>query len=150
MAEDRDVAVAIASLQEQMNGVMGTLEEIKESMAQLISIDRTVAELLIHKDSAKRDIEMLWVRHDEAKARDDKLKERIDEVDRGHEKFVNTFNGGMRVFLAIAGILQASIIGSVIWAFTHIGDGDTLNRVQEQRIQVLEQQVRDISKEPRK
>ena len=150
MAEDQDVAVAIAQMREQMNGVMGTLEEIKESMAQLISIDRTVAELLIHKDSAKRDIEMLWTRLDDAKVRDDKLKERIDIVDREHEKFVNTFNGGMRVFLTIAGILQASVIGAVIWAFTHIGDADTLNRVQEQRIQVLEQQVRDLVKELRK
>lgn len=135
--------VAIEALRQQMGQVMGTLDEIKQTLGQLVQIDRSVAELIIHKDSARRDITLLWERHDEGKTRDDELKDKIGDVKRDHEAFVNTFNGGMKVFLAIIGIFQATMLGGVIWVFSQVNDGITVNRLQEQRIQSLESQLRE-------
>lgn len=141
---DESVAVAIAALREQMKAVTETLGEIKTGMGQILAIDRTVNELMIHRDSAKRDIELLWQRHEESKARDEDLKERIAEVDSKREKFSNTFSGGLRVFLFIFGALQAGLLGGVVWVLGHVIQADSANALQEQRLKALEQQVETI------
>lgn len=100
VANTQTIPIAIEALRQQMGQVMGSLEEIKGVLGQLVQIDRSVAELVIHKDSARRDITLLWERHDEGKTRDDTLKDSIGAVRQEHERFVNTFNGGMKVFIA--------------------------------------------------
>jgi hypothetical protein len=41
----------------------------------------------------------------------------------------------------VFGIVQTFLVGSIVWVFTHINEGDILNRLQQQRIEVLEQNV---------
>ena len=146
MSAEQDLAVQMAALREQMKNMASSVEAIKISVAQIVPLDKTIAELSIHKDSTQRDLDLLWTRHDQCKERDDKLKVDIDGVDSKIEAFQNSFNGGMKVFLAMFGIVQACIMGSVIWVFTHVNDADMVNKLQDQRIQQIEQQM----KEPRK
>jgi len=147
MSAEQDLAVQMAALREQMKNMASSVEAIKISVAQIVPLDKTIAELSIHKDSTQRDLDLLWQRHDQGKERDDKLKTDIDNVDTKIEAFQNSFNGGMKVFLTMFGLVQACIMGSVIWVFTHVNDADMVNMLQDQRIQQIEQQM---MKEPRK
>jgi hypothetical protein len=146
MSAEQDLAVQIAALREQMKNMASSVETIKVSVAQIIPLDKTIAELSIYKDSTQRDIDLLWQRHDQSKDRDDKLKTDIDNVDIKIEAFQNSFNGGMKVFLTMFGIVQACIMGSVIWVFTHVNDADMVNRLQDQRIQQIEIQIKENRK----
>lgn len=141
MSAEQDLAVQMAALREQMKNMASSVEAIKVSVAQIVPLDKTIAELGIHKDSTQRDLDLLWQRHDQGKERDEKLKTDIDTVDSKIEAFQNSFNGGMKVFLTMFGLVQACIMGSVIWVFTHVNDADMVNRLQDQRIQQIEQQM---------
>lgn len=45
----------------------------------------------------------------------------------------------MWVLGIVLGIVQTFLVGSIVWVFTHINEGDMLNRLQQQRLELLEQ-----------
>ncbi|MFM0649904.1 hypothetical protein PQR14_36805, partial [Paraburkholderia bryophila] len=87
-------------------------------------------------------IELLWVRVDagrtEREALGDELGAQIDDVDERVAAMKNTARGAMWVLGIVLGVVQTFLVGSIVWVFTHVNEGDILNRLQQQRIEELE------------
>ncbi|MEW6340298.1 MAG: hypothetical protein AB1704_06415 [Pseudomonadota bacterium] len=139
--QNTSLAVQIARLGEQLRSVAASLEDIKTSVQPVAVLDRAIAEMSIHNQNARKDIELLWGRVGEAKKERDALEAQISGVDDGVAAMRNTARGAMWVLGIVFGIVQTFLVGSIVWVFTHINEGDILNRLQQQRIEVLEQNV---------
>ncbi|TCK43483.1 hypothetical protein B0G84_1819 [Paraburkholderia sp. BL8N3] len=136
---NNDLAIQIARFGEQLRSVATSVEDIKSSVKPVAALDRAIAEMSIHNQNARKDIELLWGRVDEGKKEREALEERIGEVDDRVAAMKNTAKGAMWVLGVVLGIVQTFMVGSIVWVFTHINEGDILNRLQQQRLEVLEQ-----------
>ncbi|MCX4139350.1 hypothetical protein M0D68_14240 [Paraburkholderia sp. SEWSISQ10-3 4] len=131
----------IARFGEQLRSVAASLEDIKTSVQPVAALDRAIAEMAIHNQNARKDIELLWARVTEGKKDRDALVQQIGDVDDRVAAMKNTAKGAMWVLGIVLGIVQTFLVGSIVWVFTHINEGDILNRLQQQRLEVLEQTV---------
>ncbi|MGC2970410.1 hypothetical protein [Paraburkholderia aspalathi] len=138
---NNDLAVQIARFGEQLRSVAASLEDIKTSVQPVAALDRAIAEMSIHNQNARKDIELLWTRVAEGKKERDALEQQIGDVDDRVAAMKNTARGAMWVLGIVLGIVQTFLVGSIVWVFTHINEGDILNRLQQQRLEVLEQTV---------
>ncbi|RKF36162.1 hypothetical protein [Paraburkholderia fungorum] len=138
---NNDLAVQIARFGEQLRSVAASLEDIKTSVQPVAALDRAIAEMAIHNQNARKDIELLWARVAEGKKERDALEQQIGDVDDRVAAMKNTARGAMWVLGIVLGIVQTFLVGSIVWVFTHINEGDILNRLQQQRLEVLEQTV---------
>ena len=142
-----DLAVQIARFGEQLRSVAASVEDIKTSVKPVAALDRAIAEMSIHNQNARKDIELLWARVDEGKRGRDALADEIGGVDGRIAAMRNTAKGAMWVLGIVLGVVQTLMVGSIVWVFTHINEGDILNRVQQQRIEVLEQVINKGTKQ---
>lgn len=138
---NNDLAVQIARFGEQLRSVAASLEDIKTSVQPVAALDRAIAEMSIHNQNARKDIELLWTRVDEGKKERDALEAQIGSVDDRVAAMKNTAKGAMWVLGIVLGIVQTFLVASIVWVFTHINEGDILNRLQQQRIELLEQTI---------
>ncbi|MFM0427561.1 hypothetical protein PQQ75_00990 [Paraburkholderia aspalathi] len=143
---NNDLAVQIARFGEQLRSVAASLEDIKTSVQPVAALDRAIAEMAIHNQNARKDIELLWARVTEGKKDRDALVQQIGDVDDRVAAMKNTAKGAMWVLGIVLGIVQTFLVGSIVWVFTHINEGDILNRLQQQRLEVLEQTVTRTTK----
>lgn len=143
---NNDLAVQIARFGEQLRSVAASLEDIKTSVQPVAALDRAIAEMAIHNQNARKDIELLWARVTEGKKERDALVQQIGDVDDRVAAIKNTAKGAMWVLGIVLGIVQTFLVGSIVWVFTHINEGDILNRLQQQRLEVLEQTVTRTTK----
>ncbi|CAE6810512.1 hypothetical protein R69658_05378 [Paraburkholderia aspalathi] len=138
---NNDLAVQIARFGEQLRSVAASLEDIRTSVQPVAALDRAIAEMAIHNQNARKDIELLWARVTDGKKERDALEQQIGDVDDRVAAMKNTARGAMWVLGIVLGIVQTFLVGSIVWVFTHINEGDILNRLQQQRLEVLEQAV---------
>lgn len=143
---NNDLAVQIARFGEQLRSVAASLEDIKTSVQPVAALDRAIAEMAIHNQNARKDIELLWARVTEGKKDRDALVQQIGDVDDRVAAMKNTAKGAMWVLGIVLGIVQTFLVGSIVWVFTHINEGDILNRLQQQRLEVLEQTVTKVTR----
>jgi hypothetical protein len=136
---NNDLAVQIARFGEQLRSVAASLEDIKTSVQPVAALDRAIAEMSIHNQNARKDIELLWARLAEEKKERAALEGQIGSVDERVAAMKNTARGAMWVLGIVLGIVQTFLVGSIVWVFTHINEGDILNRLQQQRLETLEQ-----------
>ncbi|WP_051980568.1 hypothetical protein [Burkholderia sp. 9120] len=140
--QNGDLVVQIARFGEQLRNVAASVEDIKLSVKPVAALDRAIAEMSIHNQNARKDIELLWVRVDagrtEREALGDELGAQIDGVDERVAAMKNTARGAMWVLGIVLGVVQTFLVGSIVWVFTHVNEGDILNRLQQQRIEELE------------
>lgn len=96
----------------------------------------------IHNQNARKDIELLRARADagrkEREELGNNLGEQIDGVADRVAAMKNTARGAMWVLGIVLGVVQTFLVGSIVWVFTHVNEGDILNRLQQQRIEELE------------
>ncbi|MGQ7939068.1 hypothetical protein [Paraburkholderia sp. D1E] len=143
---NNDLAVQIARFGEQLRSVAASLEDIKTSVQPVAALDRAIAQMSIHNQNARKDIELLWARVDEGKKERDALEQQIGSVDDRVAAMRNTAKGAMWVLGIVLGIVQTFLVGSIVWVFTHINEGDILNRLQQQRLEVLEQTMTKVTR----
>ncbi|ASL45140.1 hypothetical protein bAD24_I16825 [Burkholderia sp. AD24] len=140
--QNGDLVVQIARFGEQLRNVAASVEDIKLSVKPVAALDRAIAEMSIHNQNARKDIELLWVRVDagrtEREALGAELGAQIDGVDERVAAMKNTARGAMWVLGIVLGVVQTFLVGSIVWVFTHVNEGDILNRLQQQRIEELE------------
>ncbi|WP_035546344.1 hypothetical protein [Burkholderia sp. 9120] len=140
--QNGDLVVQIARFGEQLRNVAASVEDIKLSVKPVAALDRAIAEMSIHNQNARKDIELLWVRVDAGRAEreelGDELGAQIDGVADRVAAMKNTARGAMWVLGVVLGVVQTFLVGSIVWVFTHVNEGDILNRLQQQRIEELE------------
>jgi uncharacterized coiled-coil protein SlyX len=134
MSSDQDLAIQLATINEQVSNVSRKMDKMESNIAQIMDLDKTIASLDIHHQNSKKDITLLW-------EREERLKEDIGNVDKKVEAFTNTFKGGFRTFIWLMTFMQACIFGCIMWVFTNVTNANSLNSTQEVRIERLERQL---------
>ena len=133
-AEQQEFAIELTQLREQIKSVASDIGDIKTDISQIVTLDKTLAELTIHNQTIQKNMDALWVKYDE-------LKTKTTTMDHDVKSFVNKFQGGARVIGIMGGAVQAAVFGVTMWVFSHVNDNDIINKLQQQRIEQLEKRL---------
>ena len=133
-AEQQEFAIELSQLREQIKFVASDIGDIKTAISQIVTLDKTLAELTIHNQTAQKNMDTLWTKYDE-------LKTKTTTMDHDVKSFVNKFRGGALVLGLMGGAVQAAVFGVTMWVFSHVSDNDIVNRLQQQRIEQLEKRL---------
>ena len=136
--EQQEFAIELTQLREQIKSVAVDIGDIKTAISQIVTLDKTLAELTIHNQTAQKNMDALWVKYDE-------LKSNTATMDHEIKSFVNRFRGGVWALAIMGGAVQTVVFGVTMWVFSHVTDGDILNRLQQQRIEQLEKRLEAVS-----
>ena len=136
-AEQQEFAIELTQLREQIKSVATDIGDIKTAISQIVTLDKTLAELTIHNQTAQKNMDALWVKYDE-------LKSKTTTMDHEVKSFVNRFRGGALVLGLMGGAVQAAVFGVTMWVFSHVSEGDIVNRLQQQRIEQLEKRLESL------
>lgn len=126
----------VVYLKEQMKTIAEDIRQIKDSMNQIIVLDKTMAELSIFSQLNQKNVDSLALKYED-------LKSKTTSVDHEFKSFVNRFKGGTLVLTLIGGAVQAAIFGFSIWIFSNVNDSTTTNRLQQQRIDQIERKLEE-------
>jgi hypothetical protein len=137
-AEQQEFAIELSQLREQIKFVASDICDIKTAISQIVTLDKTLAELTIHNQTTQKNMDALWVKYDE-------LKTKTTTMDHEVKSFVNRFRGGAWVLALTGGAVQAAVFGVTMWVFSHVTDGDIVNKLQQQRIDQLEKRLEAYS-----
>ena len=137
-AEQQEFAIELSQLREQIKFVASDIGDIKTAISQIVTLDKTLAELTIHNQTAQKNMDTLWTKYDE-------LKTKTTTMDHEVESFVNRFRGGALVIGVMGGAVQAAVFGVTMWVFSHVADNDIVNKLQQQRIEQLEKRLEAVS-----
>lgn len=160
--EQKEVAIELAQLKQQVKTVGENVAEIKATMTALISLDKTIAELAIYSKQTQDNIQLLWQRveetkewqrqheHDTAQIRKS-IEDAIDEqrhecskevlvTDRKVEAWINQARGASWASGIILGLVQIALIASVAWVFTNVTEVRERSQIHNLKIERLEQQ----------
>ena len=127
---NEDLAKDMVRLSEQLRHAIDDLTHIKSSVTQITAIETKIAELLLHTTNANKDIGNVWKKIDENRTD-------ISDTDKKTDGLINKALGAMFVWT----VMQGFVLGSIWWVFTHLSQNETLNQVQEQRINALERNL---------
>lgn len=133
-AEQQEFAIELTQLREQIKSVATDISDIKTAISQIVTLDKTLAELTIHNQTAQKNMDAMLVKYDE-------LKTKTTTMDHDVKSFVNKFRGGALVLGLMGGAVQAAVFGVTMWVFSHVSDNDIVNRLQQQRIEQLEKRL---------
>ena len=136
-AEQQEFAIELSQLREQIKFVASDIGDIKTAISQIVTLDKTLAELTIHNQTAQKNMDTLWTKYDE-------LKTKTTTMDHEVKSFVNRFRGGAWVIAIMGGAVQAAVFGVTMWVFSHVTDGDIVNKLQQQRIEQLEKRLEAV------
>ncbi|MGU7780469.1 hypothetical protein [Burkholderia sp. PU8-34] len=133
------LAVQIATLTQQMRSIATSVEDIKRSVQPFADLDRRLAEMAVRAETMRDDVNLLWGRSRADERARGELAAKVADVDRKVDAMKNKATGAMWVLGVCLGVVQTFLVGAIVWVFTHINEGDALNRLQQQRIDLLEQ-----------
>lgn len=136
--QQQEFAIELTRLREQIKSVASDIGDIKIAISQIVTLDKTLAELTIHNQMAQKNMDTMWVKYDE-------LKSQTTTTDREIKSFVNRFRGGAWVIAIMGGTVQAAVFGVTMWVFSHVSDNDVVNRLQQQRIEQLEKRLEGLN-----
>ncbi|QIQ65279.1 hypothetical protein 19_00033 [Pseudomonas phage Epa19] len=168
---EQAVAVELAQLREQVKTVGENVSEIKATMAALISLDKTIAELAIYSKQTQDNVRLLWERFEESKqwqqaherelhevrkishdaldnVRDEVHKE-ILTTDRKVEAWTNRVRGASWAAGIIMGVVQVAVFASIGWTFTNVTSLRESSQVDTLRIDRLEERAQKRDAEER-
>jgi hypothetical protein len=146
---DESIAVEMAQIRAQVDMVAKNVEDIQTSVKQIITLDKTIAELAVYSTQTKETLSGLqnrseevrdWMsRHEAQSLRDEaRIIELIDRVDEKLDAVVNKGRGALYVGGLLFTISQAMITFAVSWTFSHVNEADSMNRVIAYRVEQLE------------
>ncbi len=130
--EDREMLVQIAELRQQMTNMAGAVEEIKSNVKEVISLDRTIAELSIHYQMQSKELQTQWVKIDSNQIG-------IDRVDRKADEWINKGRGAWFTLMILGGVAQATVLGCVAYTFNHLRSAEDAILLINQRVVQIEQ-----------
>ena len=133
-AEQQEFAIELSQLREQLKFVASDIGDIKTAISQIVTLDKTLAELSIHNQLAQKNMDALWTKYDE-------LKTKTTTMDHEVKDFVSRFRGGAWVMGLMGGAVQATVFGVTMWVFSHVNDNEIVNKLQQQRIEQLEKRL---------
>jgi predicted RNase H-like nuclease (RuvC/YqgF family) len=133
--EEKEMLIQLAELRQQMTSMSTAVDEIKASVKEVITLDRTIAELSIHYQQQSKELQAQWNKID-ANHKD------IEAVERKADEWINKGRGAWFTLMILGTLAQAAVLGCVAYTFNHL-------RAAEDAILILNQRVIQIEP-PRK
>lgn len=130
--EEKEMLVQLAELRQQMTAMSTAVEEIKSSVKEVITLDRTIAELSIYHQQTAKEIQTQWGKID-ANHTD------IEAVDKKADEWINKGRGAWATLMILGGLAQAAVLGCIAYTFTHLRTAEDAVLLLNQRVIQLEQ-----------
>ncbi len=130
--EDKEMLVQLAELRQQMTNMSAAVDEIKSSVKEVITLDRTIAELSIHYQQQGKEIQTQWGKID-ANHKD------IEVVDKKADEWINKGRGAWFTLMIVGSLAQVVVLGSIAYTFGHLRSAEDSVLLMNQRIIQLEQ-----------
>ncbi len=134
--EEKEMLVQLAELRQQMTAVSSAVDEIKASVKEVITLDRTIAELSIYYQQQAREIQTQWGKIDANHVA-------IEAVDKKADEYINKARGAWATLLILGSLAQAALLGSIAYTFTHIRTAEDALLLLNQRVVQIEQQHKE-------
>lgn len=133
--EEKEILVQLAELRQQMTNVNNAVDEIKSSVKEVLSIERTIAELSIHYQQQAKEIQTQWGKIDSNNLATEAVDKKVDE-------FINKARGAWATLLILGSLAQAALLGSIAYTFTHLRAAEDAVLLMNQRVTQFEQKVK--------
>lgn len=130
--DEEKMLVQLAELRQQVASVSNTVEEIKSSVKEVITLDRTIAELSIYHQQQSKELATQWVKIDANQSG-------IEAVDRKTDEWINKGRGAWATLMILGGLAQAAILGCIAYTFTHLRTAEDAVLLLNQRVVQIEQ-----------
>lgn len=128
--------VQLAELRQQMANMSNSVDEIKSAVKEVLSLDRTIAELSVHYQQQAREIQTQWGKIDSNHLA-------TEAVDKKADEYINKAHGAWATLLILGSLAQAVLIGCVAYTFTHLRAAEDSVLLMNQRITLIEQQHKE-------
>lgn len=130
-----DLAVQLAKLQEQVASMAASVEDVRTSVREVLSLDRTIAELSVMHRQQTNEIAQQW-------ARIDTLKGSVDATDKKSDEWINKARGAWFTAAILGGLAQIAIMAMIGWVFMHINLAEDQLHLLQYRVQQIEVKVK--------
>lgn len=130
--EEKEMLVQLAELRQQMTSMSTAVEEIKSSVKEVITLDRTIAELSIYHQQQSKEIATQW-------GKIDANHTEIEAVDKKADEWINKGRGAWATLMILGGLAQAAVLGCIAYTFTHLRTAEDAVLLLNQRVIQLEQ-----------
>lgn len=130
--DEREILIQLAELRQAMTSIISSVDEVKSSVKEVITLDRTIAELSIYHQQQSKEIQTQW-------ARIDAQTTALDAVDKKADEWINKGRGAWATLMIVGTLAQAAVLGSVAYTFNHL-------RAAEDAVLLLNQRVIQLEK----
>lgn len=134
--EEKEMLIQLAELRQQMLAVSNSVDEIKSAVKEVLSLDRTIAELSVRYQQQAHEIQTQWGRIDEN-------HKSVEMVDKKADEFINKARGAWATLLILGSLAQAALLGSIAYTFTHLRSVEDAVLLMNQRVMQIEQQHKE-------
>jgi len=135
----------LARLEIQIKTLIDQVADIKTNVTQIAKLDKTIAEVVIHGENSRENIDQLWKAISDSRTKYESLNSRINTVDANTNEAINKAKGAGWALGIVFGAVQVLVISSMAWVFTNVQEALTINRLQQDSIVRIESQVKDIN-----
>lgn len=143
--EDMSTQTQLARLEIQIKTLIEQVADIKMNVTQIAKLDKTIAEVVIHGDNARENIDQLWKQIADNRTKYDSAMAKIGEVEKNTDEAINKAKGAGWALGIVFGTVQVLVIASMAWVFTNVQESLVINRLQGDSIMRLESQVKELS-----
>ena len=130
-----DLAVQLAKLQEQVASMAASVEDVRTSVREVLSLDRTIAELSVMHRQQANEIAQQWTRIDT-------LKSALEVTDKKSDAWINKARGAWFTAVILGSIAQIAVLTMIGWVFTHINLAEDTVHLLQYRVQQIETKVK--------
>lgn len=134
--EEKEILVQLAELRQQMTAINNSVDEVKASVKEVITLDRTIAELSIHHQQQAKEIQTQW-------GKIDTQHKAIEDVEKKADEWINKGRGAWFTLMILGSLAQAAVLGAVAYTFTHLRTAEDAVLLLNQRVIQLEQQRKE-------
>jgi hypothetical protein len=113
MPTDESVLIQLTELKQQLNAVASSVDEMKTSMREVITLDKTLAELIIHQQNTAQQASA-------SQRAIEKNATEIREVATHTDAWINRARGAWWATALLASIAQVAVLGMISWVFLHV------------------------------
>ncbi len=133
------IAVELSALKEKVGAMLSTVEDIKEAVQQVVSVEREVSNHKIRIEHIDKRSETMWSRIDQA-------RDEIGKVSEEGREFRDKTRGAARIAGYLLAFLQAVILALSGWLGNLVLETNRVTVRQQLIIEQLERQILRVSK----
>lgn len=130
--EEKEILVQLAELRQAVSNINSSVDEVKASVKEVITLDRTIAELTIYHQQTAKEIQTQWGKIDAQHLA-------IEDVNKKADEWINKGRGAWATLMILGSLAQAAVLGAVAYTFTHLRTAEEAVLLMNQRIIQLEQ-----------